>query len=101
MLESMCSGKAGVGTWLAGTNPNREEQEMSGYKAVFVGIGAFLAALSASVPASADGKLTITSFGGSYQEAQRKAWYEPFAKEFSSLIATSTSFSAPSFEELE
>ena len=54
---------------------------MRGCKVVFVGVGALLAALSASAPASADGKLTITSFGGSFQEAQRKAWFEPFAKE--------------------
>lgn len=32
-------------------------------------------------PASADGQMTFTSFGGAYQEAQRKAFIEPFAAE--------------------
>jgi len=36
---------------------------------------------TASTAANAEGRLTITSFGGSYQEAQRKALFAPFAKE--------------------
>lgn len=34
-----------------------------------------------AAPAHADGELTITSFGGAYQEAQRKALFAPFAKD--------------------
>jgi putative spermidine/putrescine transport system substrate-binding protein len=37
-------------------------------------------ALSAVAPAQAD-ELTITSWGGAYQESQRKAYYEPYMKE--------------------
>ena len=36
---------------------------------------------TAAAPALAAGQLTITSFGGAYQEAQRKALFQPFAKE--------------------
>jgi putative spermidine/putrescine transport system substrate-binding protein len=32
-------------------------------------------------PASAEGELTIMATGGAWQEAQRHAWFEPFAKE--------------------
>ena len=36
----------------------------------------------ADVPtASAADQLTIVSWGGAYQESQRKAYYEPFMKE--------------------
>lgn len=42
---------------------------------------ASIAALGMTGPVSAGGQLTITSFGGSFQEAQRKAHFDPFAKE--------------------
>lgn len=43
-------------------------------------LGLVMVLLVGSGSAMADGRLTVTSFGGSYQEAQRKAWFEPFAK---------------------
>jgi putative spermidine/putrescine transport system substrate-binding protein len=44
--------------------------------------GLSLLAFVLAVPLSVDaqGQLTVVSFGGSYQEAQRKAFFEPFAK---------------------
>jgi putative spermidine/putrescine transport system substrate-binding protein len=36
--------------------------------------------LAVPLSASAQSQLTVVSFGGSYQEAQRKAFFEPFAK---------------------
>ena len=55
--------------WILGTH-------QFGTAAAIVGL-----VLAASSPAHADGRLTITSFGGAYQEAQRKALFAPFAKE--------------------
>jgi putative spermidine/putrescine transport system substrate-binding protein len=42
--------------------------------------GVALAAMAAATPASAQ-ELTITSWGGSYQDAQRAIYFEPFAEE--------------------
>lgn len=38
-------------------------------------------ALMATAPARAADELTITSWGGAYQESQRKAFFEPFVKD--------------------
>jgi putative spermidine/putrescine transport system substrate-binding protein len=38
--------------------------------------------ISAPAVVGAQETLTITSYGGAYQEAQRKAYFEPFAKKF-------------------
>ena len=42
--------------------------------------GILVAVSGLSGAAYADGQLTITSFGGSYQEAQRSAFFEPFSE---------------------
>ena len=41
--------------------------------------GVALAAMAAATSASAQ-ELTITSWGGSYQDAQRKIYFEPFSE---------------------
>ena len=41
--------------------------------------GAALAAMIAAAPASAQ-ELTITSWGGTYQDAQREIYFEPFSE---------------------
>lgn len=46
----------------------------------WIGVWLVASLASAPVPANAQGQLTVVSFGGSYQEAQRKAFFEPFAK---------------------
>jgi len=43
--------------------------------------GTSAAAISLPRPASADGDLTVVSWGGAYQDSQRKAYYEPYMKE--------------------
>lgn len=44
-------------------------------------IGLASSAVIATLPAYAADKLTVVSWGGAFQEAQRKAFFEPFAKE--------------------
>lgn len=43
-------------------------------------------ALSIAAPAKAEGELTIVSWGGAYQESQRKAFFEPYAKDTGAAI---------------
>ncbi|WP_285813404.1 ABC transporter substrate-binding protein [Bradyrhizobium sp. 62B] len=43
--------------------------------------GAAAGVLALKQPAFADERLTITSFGGAYQTAQRKAYFEPYTKQ--------------------
>jgi len=43
--------------------------------------GIAVAALPPAKPAFAGSDLTITSWGGAYQESQRKAYFEPYAKQ--------------------
>jgi len=43
--------------------------------------GVAAAALSAASPAAAEDQLTITSWGGAYQESQREAFMKPFTKD--------------------
>lgn len=50
--------------------------------AVFVSLLVIAFAIGAPIPVGAKQKLTVTSFGGSFQAAQRKAYMEPFAKKF-------------------
>ena len=53
-------------------------KRMSILVVIIVGV-ALLAGIS--VPADSDAReLTIVSWGGSYQEAQRKAFFDPFIK---------------------
>lgn len=49
--------------------------------ALYAGLAALVVVLVTPISAMAQGRLTTTSFGGSYQEAQRKAFFEPFAKD--------------------
>lgn len=49
-----------------------------------------LALVAASPAASAKEKLTIASWGGAYQDAQRKAWFEVVEKELGIEIAEDT-----------
>ena len=46
-----------------------------------IAAAALLAALCGSLPAAADGPLTVVSFGGSYARASQKAYHEPFTAE--------------------
>ena len=39
------------------------------------------AAFLVTTPALAEGKLTVTTYGGSYTESQREAYYKPFEAE--------------------
>ena len=50
--------------------------------AILAGTALAIAALPIK-PALAGDELTITSWGGAYQESQRKAYFEPFAKKAS------------------
>lgn len=50
--------------------------------AVCVSLCFIVLATGVATTAYAGGKLTITSFGGSFQAAQRKAYFEPFAKKY-------------------
>src|SRR6516164_7262835 len=45
-----------------------------------LGLIAFTAAALAAWPAAAQEQLTIASAGGAWQQAQRNAWYTPFAQ---------------------
>ena len=42
---------------------------------------AALALVAVSAQAAAQGQLTVTSWGGSYQDAQREVYFEPFEQE--------------------
>ena len=46
-----------------------------------IAAAALLAALCGSLPAAADGPLTVVSFGGSYARASQRAYHEPFTAE--------------------
>jgi putative spermidine/putrescine transport system substrate-binding protein len=45
-----------------------------------LGLAAFTAAAIMVSPAAAEEQLTISSAGGAWQQAQRNAWYTPFAQ---------------------
>jgi putative spermidine/putrescine transport system substrate-binding protein len=49
-------------------------------------VGLTAAALMPTKPALAGDQLTITSWGGAYQMSQRKAYFEPYAKQASTKI---------------
>ena len=55
---------------------------MEGTKECFgcLGLAAFTAAAIMVSPAAAEEQLTISSAGGAWQQAQRNAWYTPFAQ---------------------
>ncbi len=44
--------------------------------------GAAILGVASPAPSDAQEKITVTSWGGAYSMSQRKAYYEPFAKEF-------------------
>ena len=44
--------------------------------------GAAILGVAKPAPSYAQEKITITSWGGAYSASQRKAYYEPFTKEF-------------------
>ncbi|SDX04753.1 putative spermidine/putrescine transport system substrate-binding protein [Ruegeria halocynthiae] len=54
-----------------------------------LGTASAVALLSAGV-AVAEGELTVASWGGSLQEAERKAWFEPAAEELGFTIREDT-----------
>jgi putative spermidine/putrescine transport system substrate-binding protein len=53
-------------------------------------LAAAAAALVAAGPAAAEGTITIASWGGAYQDAQRKAWFEPTAEALGITIKEDT-----------
>ncbi len=48
------------------------------------------AALLGAAPALAEGTITVASWGGAYQDAQRKAWFEPTAEALGITIKEDT-----------
>lgn len=49
-------------------------------RASYGAVAALLALLSLSAPLRAEESMTIVSWGGSFQQTEAKAWFEPFAK---------------------
>ncbi|MGE0718022.1 MAG: ABC transporter substrate-binding protein [Alphaproteobacteria bacterium] len=59
---------------------------MSASRSAWVAIAVGLVA----VPAAAQQTITVSSWGGAYQDAQRKAWFEPAAKDLGITIKEDT-----------
>jgi spermidine/putrescine-binding protein len=59
---------------------HRKESHMNGFKTFASGLAAVVLAGSMSTAALAAESLVFTSWGGTTQDAQKKAWAEPFTK---------------------
>jgi len=59
---------------------HRKESHMNGFKTFASGLAAIVLAGSVSATAFAAESLVFTSWGGTTQDAQKKAWAEPFTK---------------------
>ena len=70
-----------------------------GLIAGFAGIGLTTLAMGGLAPAQAD-EITIVSWGGSFQAAQRKVYFEPFTKE-TGITIREDEFSAGALPGLE
>lgn len=68
-------------------------KELAKLRAFFlasVAAGIFLVGLNPATPARAQDKFTVVSWGGSFQETLRKAYFEPYSKDTGAVITEDT-----------